>query len=64
MLDLYEMVDSLLLQSPGTLLVHCSAGVGRSGAFIGLFKLIKDFNNEASKIGFFYNSQTIEVIKQ
>ena len=53
LLDLYEMVDSLLLESPGTVLVHCSAGVGRSGAFIGLYKLIKDFNNKASQIEFF-----------
>ena len=45
LLDMYEMVDNLMMKSPGTMLVHCSAGVGRTGAFIGLYKLIKDVNN-------------------
>ena len=48
LLDMFEMVDELLVESPGTLLVHCSAGVGRTGAFIGLYKLIKDVNNGVS----------------
>ena len=50
LLDMYEMVQDLLLESPGTLLVHCSAGVGRTGAFIGLYKLIKDIENNVSWI--------------
>ena len=50
LLDMYEMVQDLLLEFPGTLLVHCSAGVGRTGAFIGLFKLIKDIENNVSWI--------------
>eukprot|EP00092_Neocalanus_flemingeri_P013363 GFUD01014407.1.p1 GENE.GFUD01014407.1~~GFUD01014407.1.p1 ORF type:complete len:362 (+),score=127.59 GFUD01014407.1:1586-2671(+) len=50
LLDMYEMVKDLLLESPGTLLVHCSAGVGRTGAFVGLFKLINDFNNAVPQI--------------
>ena len=45
LLDTYRMVEAGLLESPGTLLVHCSAGVGRTGAFIGLYKLIKDIEN-------------------
>ena len=48
LLDMYEMVQDLLLESPGTLLVHCSAGVGRTGAFIGLYKMIKDIENKVS----------------
>ena len=45
LLEMYEMVQDLMVESPGTLLVHCSAGVGRTGAFIGLYKLIKDIEN-------------------
>ena len=26
--------------------MHCSAGVGRTGTFIGLYKLIQDFRDE------------------
>ena len=48
LLDMYDMVQDLLLESPGTLLVHCSAGVGRTGAFIGLYKMIKDIENKVS----------------
>ena len=49
LLDMYEMVENLLEQSPGTLMVHCSAGVGRTGAFIGLYKLINDFKHTVRK---------------
>ena len=46
LLDLYEDTEEILNSNPGGLLVHCSAGVGRTGTFIGLYKLIHDLNNE------------------
>ena len=46
LLDLYEFTEEILNNNPGCVLVHCSAGVGRTGTFIGLYKLIKDFHNE------------------
>ena len=46
LLDLYEFTEEILNNNPGGLLVHCSAGVGRTGTFIGLYKLIHDFHND------------------
>ena len=35
LLDMFEMVEELLLESPGTLLVHCSAGLEELGHLLG-----------------------------
>ena len=46
MLDLQDQAEKNLAMMPeAAMLVHCSAGMGRTGAFIGLFKLIRDYRN-------------------
>ena len=42
-LDMIYQMNKVLDAEPGTILVHCSAGVGRTGTFIGLYKLIQDY---------------------
>ena len=49
LLDLLYQTNEVQKTEAGTMLVHCSAGVGRSGTFIGLYKLINDYlNSEVS----------------
>eukprot|EP00092_Neocalanus_flemingeri_P029739 GFUD01032287.1.p1 GENE.GFUD01032287.1~~GFUD01032287.1.p1 ORF type:complete len:263 (-),score=84.71 GFUD01032287.1:162-869(-) len=50
LLDLFELSEEVLLDNQGTILVHCSAGVGRTGTFIGLYKLIKDYQNQVMEL--------------
>ena len=55
LLDLFEEAEHVLSKNPdSTMMVHCSAGVGRTGTFIGLFKLIKDFENDSVIILLFF----------
>ena len=49
LLDLIEHTQRVYETMSGTMLVHCSAGVGRTGTYIGLYKLIQDYHND--KVG-------------
>ena len=44
LLDLIEYTEEALLDNPGTILVHCSAGVGRTGTFICVDQIINNID--------------------
>ena len=43
--DLVQKAMELNKSEKDPILVHCSAGVGRTGTFIAVFKLVKDYTN-------------------
>ena len=45
MLDMVQAVRAIS-RANEPILVHCSAGVGRTGTFIAVYKLIEDFYDE------------------
>ena len=45
MLDMVQAVRAIS-RANEPILVHCSAGVGRTGTFIGVYKLVEEFYDE------------------
>ena len=45
MLDMVQAIRAIshTKDNPEPILVHCSAGVGRTGTFIGVYKLVEEF---------------------
>ena len=48
MLDMVQAIRAIsrAQASPDPILVHCSAGVGRTGTFIAVYKLVEEFYDE------------------
>ena len=48
MLDMVQAISTIsnAKDNPEPILVHCSAGVGRTGTFIGVYKLVEEFYDE------------------
>ena len=45
-LELVSEASRLTGSPSGVILVHCSAGVGRTGTFIAVYKLVEEFYDE------------------
>ena len=45
MLDMVQAISTIshARDNPESILVHCSAGVGRTGTFIAVYKVVEDF---------------------
>ena len=44
--DMVSRARELSMTDAAPILVHCSAGVGRTGTFVALYKLITDYENK------------------
>ena len=54
--DLVQKTRDLAVSSREPIVVHCSAGVGRTGTFIALYKLIEEYHDRKKKDLDVYNT--------